>query len=100
MISLVIPTYNEKNNVRELLGRIGRTLKGKGFEIIIVDDSSPDGTGKFVRSIGKPNTRVLTRRGKRGLSGALVYGMERSNGDIIVIMDADLSHPPEKILFS
>lgn len=97
MISLVIPTYNEKNNIRELLERIGRALKGKKFEIIIVDDNSPDGTGKFVRSIGKPNTWVLTRRRKRGLSGALVYGMKRSRGDIIVIMDADLSHPPEKI---
>jgi dolichol-phosphate mannosyltransferase len=95
-ISIVIPTYNERNNIEKLIKEISKL--GLDAEIIIVDDDSPDGTGEVAEGLKKiyPGTRVLHRK-ERGLASAVVRGFEVANGRIIGVMDADLSHPPEVI---
>jgi len=101
MVSIVIPTYNENENIRELVQEIFRVLdKGKmRGEIIVVDDNSPDGTWKTVKDMGKKfNVKLIKRKGKLGLSSATVEGFRKAEGHILGVMDADFSHPPEKIL--
>jgi len=72
--------------------------KGIDAEIVIVDDASPDGTGEYAEELGKQYpVSVLHRAGKLGLSTAVIEGFAKAKGDILVVMDADLSHPPEKI---
>ena len=100
MISVVIPTYNEKPNLRELVSRVNAACSSKGMEaeIVIVDDNSPDGTGELAEELGREhNVKVVHRAGKLGLSTAVLEGFEAATGDILVVMDADLSHPPEKV---
>ncbi|MBN1678533.1 MAG: glycosyltransferase family 2 protein [Candidatus Thermoplasmatota archaeon] len=97
---MIIPTYNEKDNLDELVQRIFRSLSssGPGPEIVIIDDNSPDGTGARADELAKThNIKVLHRSGKLGLSSAVMEGFAAASGDILVVMDADLSHPPEKI---
>jgi dolichol-phosphate mannosyltransferase len=95
----VVPTYNEAENVGELLERISRAMAGKGFsyEIVIVDDSSSDGTAEVARDtasrLGIPLKLVI--RSSRGLAGAVVRGFREASGEYILVMDADLQHPPE-----
>jgi len=96
----VIPTYNEKPNLRELISRINSACSAKGMEveIVVVDDNSPDGTGALAEELRNEfNVKVLHRAGKLGLSTAVIEGFEAATGDLLVVMDADLSHPPEKI---
>ncbi|HIH01132.1 TPA: glycosyltransferase family 2 protein [Thermoplasmata archaeon] len=96
----MIPTYNERPNLLELVDRIERACKDAGIqvEIVIIDDNSPDGTGTYAEELGKDHDiKVIHRSGKLGLSTAVMSGFEVATGDILVVMDADLSHPPEKI---
>ncbi len=100
-VSIIIPTYNEKNNIKPLISRINKVLdsnKIKG-EIIIVDDDSPDNTAKFAQQLTSElnNLKVIVRKNTRGLSSAVVHGFNFASGSIFVVMDADLSHPPEVI---
>jgi len=98
MISIIIPTYNERENLEELFERISRALEDRDFEIIIVDDDSPDKTWEKAEILGKIYpVRVIRRTNEKGLSSAVIRGFEEANGDIIVVMDADLQHPPEVI---
>jgi len=95
-----VPTYNERDNLDELVRRISQSCSScrGGVEIVIVDDNSPDGTGKYAEELSKThNMKVLHRAGKLGLSSAVIEGFGAASGDILVVMDADLSHPPEKI---
>jgi dolichol-phosphate mannosyltransferase len=97
---VIIPTYNEKDNMEELVRRTSSACSrtGMNFEIIIVDDNSPDGTGKYAEKLGENfNVKVVHRAGKLGLSTAVLDGFKVAQGSILVVMDADLSHPPEKI---
>jgi dolichol-phosphate mannosyltransferase len=99
-VSIVIPTYNERDNIHELLERIQRSMEPLRypFEILIVDDDSPDETWKVASDYSDSYpVRVLRRKGKRGLATAVLEGIKASNYDIIVVMDADLQHPPETI---
>jgi dolichol-phosphate mannosyltransferase len=99
-VSIIIPTYNERDNVRELLERIHRSVEPLGYqyEVLIVDDDSPDETWKVAPQYSDSYpVRVLRRKGKRGLATAVLEGINASNYDIVVVMDADLQHPPEKI---
>ena len=98
MISIVIPTYNEKDNIEKLVSEIESVLDTRDYEIIFVDDNSPDGTADAIRKLDKKNISVIERAGKFGLASAVVAGVQKSRGEIIVVMDADLSHPPAKIL--
>ena len=94
-----MPTYNERENLPLLVRRIGKSLKGVEYEMLIVDDDSPDGTGKLADELAKKskNIKALHRKGKRGLASAVVHGLERARAPTICVMDADLQHPPEKI---
>lgn len=98
-LALVIPTLREAANLRVLLQAVCRALHSTAlpFEILVVDDDSCDGTEELVREIGReePGVRLLTRKGERGLSGAIVYGWRHTDATILGVMDADLQHPPE-----
>ena len=96
----IIPTYNERENIQTVLDRVLAT--DPSVAILVVDDSSPDGTGEFVRELAVENPRInlLSRKGKQGLGTAYVagfkYGLEKGY-DAVVEIDADLSHNPDDI---
>lgn len=93
-LSIIVPTFNESSNVQELMKRIEATLGATGWEILFVDDDSPDGTASLVRDIAQMDTRIrcLQRIGRRGLSSACIEGMLATSAPIIAVMDADLQH--------
>ena len=95
-VSVVLPTYNEKDNIRELARRILDSVKGS-VEVVVVDDDSPDLTWKAVKEMGDPRVRVIRRTDEKGLTSAIMRGVVESRYGIVVWMDADLSMPPEKI---
>jgi dolichol-phosphate mannosyltransferase len=97
-ISVVVPTYNERENVHELVDRLEAT--GLNLQIIIVDDNSPDNTAAEVRKLAVEhgNITLIERPGKLGLASAVSQGIEKSSGTYVAVMDADLQHPPEKLL--
>ncbi|MBI4676312.1 MAG: polyprenol monophosphomannose synthase [Elusimicrobia bacterium] len=92
-VSVVIPTYNERENVGILVPRVHETLSSRSHEVIVVDDDSPDGTGEAVAALAKnaPWLRLITRKGRRGLGAALAEGYDAARRDVVVSMDADLS---------
>lgn len=98
-LALVLPALHEAGNLRVLLERIRRSLDPVGlhYQVIIVDDDSRDGTDAIVTEIARADSRVrlLTRRGVRGLAGAVIYGWQKTDAEILGVMDADLQHPPE-----
>lgn len=97
---MIVPTYNERENVGELISRVNSACSQHNMpvEMVIVDDNSPDGTGDAAEAMGKQyNVKVLRRAGKLGLSSAVLEGFKAASGEILVVMDADLSHPPEKV---
>lgn len=102
-ISIIIPTLNEEDNVQELLDRVFKALDtkfaGHDFEVIVVDDDSTDGTRQQVRKwMADKRVRLICRQEeKKGLSSAVLTGAKAASGEVIVVMDADLSHPPEAI---
>jgi len=98
-LSIIVPTYNEAGNVEELLNRLEQCLGKDGWEVVFVDDDSPDGTADVVRQIARRDARVtcLQRIGRRGLASACIEGMLASSGELIAVMDADLQHD-ERIL--
>ena len=93
-VSIVVPTYNESTNIREFLRRLELALNATSWEVVFVDDDSPDKTAQLVRSIARadPRVRVLQRLGRRGLSTACIEGMFATAAPIIAVMDADLQH--------
>ncbi|MBS1806044.1 MAG: polyprenol monophosphomannose synthase [Acidobacteria bacterium] len=97
--ALIIPTLREAANIPVLLNRIRAVLDpaGVNYEILIVDDDSRDGTEEVVAEISKkdPRVQLLVRKGKRGLSGAVLHGWMHTDAPLIGVMDADLQHPPE-----
>ena len=80
-LTIVVPTFNERGNVRALLERLQATLEGISWEVVFVDDDSPDGTSELVREIAETDNRVrcLQRIGRRGLSSACIEGMLSSS---------------------
>ncbi|MEM4699979.1 MAG: glycosyltransferase [Candidatus Nezhaarchaeales archaeon] len=96
-LSVVVPTFNERDNIEELIRRIEEALKGVRFEVVVVDDNSPDGTAEVAAELGRlyGNVRVVRRPGKLGLGSAVVDGISASKADVIAVIDADLQHPPE-----
>jgi len=93
-LSIVVPTYNESENVRELLARVERALGEIRWELVFVDDNSADGTHRLVREIARVDTRVrcLQRIGRRGLSSACIEGILATSAPAVAVMDADLQH--------
>ena len=98
-LSIVVPTFNEAQNVEELIARILKCMGQIPCEIIFVDDDSQDGTAALVRTIGLRDSRVraLQRIGRRGLSSACVEGMLSATAPIIAVIDADLQHDETKL---
>lgn len=103
-VMIIVPTYNEKENIQKLIQKIQiekKKIKKWQIEILIIDDNSPDGTGKIVNLISKRNKSVhlLERKNKVGLGAAYLAGMEEAflkyKSDVVISMDADLSHKPE-----
>jgi dolichol-phosphate mannosyltransferase len=99
--SVITATYNEAANIEDLARTISEILRstGKSFEIIVVDDSSPDGTGAVVEGLSAavPELRLLTRTNERGIGSAYLHGIQNSSGRVLVTMDADFSHPPQEL---
>ena len=102
MISILLPTYNEKENIVRLINHIESVVKRENLksELVIVDDSSPDGTADVVRKLNKKygNIKVFVRSKKLGIGSAHHFGYQKAKGDIIIAMDTDLSHDPEQIV--
>ena len=98
-LSIILPTFKERDNVAELVRRLEAALHGIVWEAIFVDDSSPDGTADAVKAIAAVDSRVrcLKRVGRRGLAGACIEGMLSSSALFVAVMDADLQHD-ERIL--
>ena len=98
-VTVVVPTYREVENIPHLVRRIGmvRESAGLDLELLLVDDNSLDGSVEAVESLGLPWIRMVVRTADRGLSQAVLDGLRRSERDVLIVMDADLSHPPEKI---
>lgn len=104
-LSIILPTYNEADNIISLIESIRNNLpKMAVSEIIVVDDSSPDNTGKLVEEYAGTLridssffVRVIHRKAKTGLSSAIVSGLHSARGETIIVMDSDLSHPPDVI---
>jgi dolichol-phosphate mannosyltransferase len=95
-LSLVIPTYNERDNIAPLVEKINASLAGCDYEIVFIDDNSRDGTAEAVRALeGFYPVRVVVRLDKRGLASAVVDGIDLAESDVVGVMDADLQHPPE-----
>lgn len=97
LVSIVVPTYNERQNLPRLVAAIAENVPWS-YEIIVVDDSSPDGTADLVRDLARtyPVT-LVSRPRKSGLGSAYREGFLRAKGDIVFEMDADLSHDPRFI---
>ena len=93
-VTVVSPTFNERDNVLELISRLERVLDGERWEVVFVDDDSADGTIDVLRRVARRDTRVrvLHRIGRRGLSSAVVEGILASSAPHVVVMDADLQH--------
>lgn len=96
LLSIVIPVYNEKKNINELVERIENSLKNNEYEIVFVDDSTDDTTNAIMDLTKKDNkVKLMHREGKKGLSSAVIEGFRVAKGDVISVMDGDLQHPPE-----
>ncbi len=99
-LSIVIPTYNEKDNIIIILENLKKVLKSISHEIIFVDDNSPDGTSAVVKDCMKKSSkiRLIHRIGRKGLAGAVIEGIFAANADIVAVMDCDLQHDETKLL--
>lgn len=102
--SIILPTYNERENLPIIFYLLHKTLSrvnNISFEVVVVDDASPDGTLQVAQqlqaSYGKEYIQIVSRAGKQGLGTAYIAGLQVAKGDRIVLMDADLSHHPSAI---
>ena len=95
LISVIIPTYNEKENLEPLVEQVSWALAGEAYEIVFIDDNSRDGTAELAQALAnKYPVRVIVRKTERGLASAVVHGFAQARGDLLAVMDADLQHPP------
>jgi dolichol-phosphate mannosyltransferase len=93
-LAVVVPTFNERDNITLLINKLSAALQGIRYEVIFVDDDSPDGTAEWIRSIAQtnPRIRVIQRIQRRGLASACIEGMMSTAAPHIAVMDADLQH--------
>lgn len=98
-LSIVVPTYNEASNIRSFVERVGGALDGVDWEVLFVDDNSPDGTAAVVHKLSRSNDRVrlILRLADRGLARATIQGLLSANGELLCVMDGDGQHNPEII---
>ena len=98
-ISIIVPTFNEVDNIEDLIVGLRAALRDMDYQVVVVDDNSPDGTYYAVKQIAERDSHVmpLLRQSKQGLASAIVHGYRESDGKIIVMMDSDLSHRPQDL---
>src|SRR5438552_9977626 len=98
-ICIIVPALNEAPNLTALAERIDAAMAGKSYELLIIDDNSPDNTRQVCAELATayPLRLIVREHPTNGLSGAVLHGIAQSRGQRIVVMDADLQHPPEKI---
>ncbi|MFC3125816.1 glycosyltransferase [Pseudoroseomonas globiformis] len=94
ILSVIVPCYNERENVAPMVARLGAVLDGVPWEAIFVDDNSPDGTSEVAKSIATDNAQIrcIRRVGRRGLSSACIEGMLASSARFVAVIDGDLQH--------
>ncbi len=103
LLSLVIPTYQERENIHKMINIINSILEESipnNYELIVVDDNSPDLTWQVAESLipEYPQLRVMRRQQERGLSSAVIRGWQAAKGQVLGVIDGDLQHPPEILL--
>ena len=93
-LAVIVPSYNERENVGLLYEKVSQALAGIPFEFLVVDDNSPDGTSEVVRDMARrhANVRAIHRIGRRGLSSAVIEGILASAAPFFAVIDADLQH--------
>ncbi|WP_193176719.1 glycosyltransferase [Oricola nitratireducens] len=98
-LSIILPAYNEAKNIPLIVDKIADAMGDIPYEIIVVDDDSPDGTARVTRSIAreKPYVRCVHRINRRGLSGACIEGMMAANAPVVAVMDADMQHDETRL---
>jgi len=100
-LSLVLPTFNEARNIESMIVGVSETLDGSNipYELIVVDDNSPDGTWRLALALcgSMPRLRVVRRMHERGLATAVIRGWQVADGDVLGVIDSDLQHPPDVI---
>jgi dolichol-phosphate mannosyltransferase len=98
-LSVIVPTYKEVKNIPLLVDRLDKVRQALGieFELLFMDDNSQDGSAEVVQGLALPWVQLITRTTDRGLSPAVLDGLRRAKGEVMVVMDADLSHPPEAL---
>lgn len=99
-VSIVLPTYNESGNIETLIDRITRAIpSGWDYEILVMDDNSPDGTYEIARQCAArdPKVKAILRTGERGFAKSIRDGIERASSSTIMVMDSDLTHDPADI---
>jgi len=94
LVSVIIPTLNERDNVCEIVSRLGKALAGQTWEVVFVDDDSADGTLQVLRDLSRsdPRVRFLHRIGRRGLASAVTEGILSTSSPFVAVMDCDLQH--------
>jgi dolichol-phosphate mannosyltransferase len=100
VISIVVPTYREADNLALLAEAVDEALSGSGhgYELLFIDDDSRDGSEEICAELSaRFPVRIIVRKGERGLATAVIDGISMASGDIVVVMDADLSHPASAI---
>lgn len=98
-VDVIVPTYQEAENIPNLLARLSSVRNDSGLDLrlLLMDDDSRDGSEELVRASALPWVSFVTRKEERGLSAAVLDGITRASCDVLIVMDADLSHPPETI---
>lgn len=98
-LTVVVPSFNERDNVRPLVDLLDKALSGIRWEVVFVDDDSPDGTAQEVRELAalRPDVRLLHRIGRRGLAGACIEGILSATAPLAAVMDGDLQHDETKL---
>ena len=97
-LSIVIPTYNERENISKILEKVRKSLGKVRYEIVFVDDNSPDGTSDEVNFFMEksPEIHLIHRIGRRGLSSAVIEGCLSSSSDLLLVIDSDIQHDEKK----
>jgi dolichol-phosphate mannosyltransferase len=99
LVSVILPAYNEKDNVLPLILEVHKCIESRPHEILLVDDNSPDGTYQAALDLRLPYLKPILRTENRGLANSIKRGIEEAAGDIIVVMDSDFNHNPSYLPF-
>ncbi len=99
LVSIVLPTFNERESIGFLIDEIHEKLASYNHEIIVVDDNSPDGTYNMLLKLNYSFLRPILRTSDKGFANSIRCGIENASGDIIIIMDSDFNHQPKYLPF-